>query len=52
VSSDSSYDAPFKSWDMTTVFEIGPTVVVGCAKAQGLKAKPAKSDQSFPEQPE
>jgi hypothetical protein len=52
MSSDSSNDAPYTSWDMTTVFEMGPTIAMGSAKAQGSKARPAKSRQSCPEQPE
>jgi hypothetical protein len=31
---------------------MGPMIAVGYAKAQGLKAKPAVSGQSRPEQPE
>jgi hypothetical protein len=39
-SSDSSYNATYTSWDMTTVFEMDPTIAVGFAKALGSKAKP------------
>jgi hypothetical protein len=34
---------------MATVSETGPMIVMGSAKAQDLKAKPAKSGQSHPE---
>jgi hypothetical protein len=40
MSSDSSFHVPFTLWDTTTVSEMGPTIVVGSAKAQGSKAKP------------
>jgi hypothetical protein len=49
---DSLYNTPSTSWDMATVSKMGPTIVMGSAKAQGLKAKPAsqvraaKSNQS------
>jgi hypothetical protein len=43
---------PYTLRDMATVSEIGPTIVVGFAKAQGSKAKPIESGQSCPEQPE
>jgi hypothetical protein len=52
ASSDSLYDTPFTSWDTTTISKMGPTITVGSAKAQGSKAKPAKSGQSRLEQPE
>jgi hypothetical protein len=41
VSPYSSYDAPSTSWDMATISTTGPIIVVGSAKAQGLKAKTA-----------
>jgi hypothetical protein len=43
---------PYTSWDTTTISKMGPTIVAGSAKAQGLKAKPTESSQSRPEQPE
>jgi hypothetical protein len=42
MSSDSSNNAPYTSWDMATVSKMGPTIVVGSTKAQGLKAKPTE----------
>jgi hypothetical protein len=52
ASSDSLYDVPFTSRDTTTVYEMGPTVVMGSSKAQRSKAKPDELGQSYPEQPE
>jgi hypothetical protein len=40
VSSDSSCDMPYASWDTTTIAKTGPTIVIGSAKAEGLKVKP------------
>jgi hypothetical protein len=40
MSSDSSYDTPYASWDMTTVSEMGPTIAVRSIKPQGSKARP------------
>jgi hypothetical protein len=37
---------------MATVSKMGFMIVMGSTKAQGSKAKPAKSGQSRPEQPE
>jgi hypothetical protein len=51
-SSDSSCDAPYTSWDMTTVSEMGPMIAVGSTKTHGLKANPIELGQSFLEQPE
>jgi hypothetical protein len=45
-------DAPYTSWDMTMVSKTGSMIVVGSAKAQCSKAKPAELGQSHPEQPE
>jgi hypothetical protein len=52
LSSNSSYNAPYVSRDIATVSEMGPTIVVRSAKAQGSKAKPDRSGQSRLEQPE
>jgi hypothetical protein len=38
---DSSYDVPSTSWDMTTIYKMGPTIAEGSTKAQGSKVKPA-----------
>jgi hypothetical protein len=40
ASPDCLYDAPSTSWDTAIVSIMGPTIAVGSAKAQGLKAKP------------
>jgi hypothetical protein len=37
VSSDTLYDMLSISWDTATISKIGPTIVVGSAKAQGSK---------------
>jgi hypothetical protein len=52
ASSNSSYDMPYTSWDTTTISKTDPTIAVGSAKAEGLKAKPTDSGQSCPKQPE
>jgi hypothetical protein len=33
VSSDTSYYAPYASWDTVTISEMGPMIVVGSAKS-------------------
>jgi hypothetical protein len=38
--------------DTATVSKMGPMIIMGSAKAQGSKAKPDRSGQSRPEQPE
>jgi hypothetical protein len=38
--SHSSNDTPSISQDMETISKMGPTITMGSAKAQGLKAKP------------
>jgi hypothetical protein len=47
-----SSDVPYTLWDTTTLSKTAPTIIVGSAKAQGSKAKPAESGQSRPEKPE
>jgi hypothetical protein len=41
---------PYTSRDTAIISETGPTIAMGSAKAQGLKAKPTESGQSHPEQ--
>jgi hypothetical protein len=41
MSSDSLYNVPSSSWDMASVSKMGPTIIMGSAKPQGSKAKPA-----------
>jgi hypothetical protein len=41
TSTDSSHNAPYTSWEYSqAISEMGPTIAVGSAKAQGSKAKP------------
>jgi hypothetical protein len=39
-SSDSSCNMAYTSWDTATVSEMGPTIAMGLAKAQGSNVKP------------
>jgi hypothetical protein len=42
MSSNFSRHVPYASWDTATLSEMDPMIVVGFAKAQGLKAKPTE----------
>jgi hypothetical protein len=39
-----SYDAPYVSYYMATVSEMGPMIVLGSVKAQGSKATRARDE--------